>query len=312
MAHKKSKQTSKFTSQTPSELESLLDSKFEEKLSCFKTEFKNEFKTEILVEFREMLETVVAKRELGGKGATDSPMSSNSKTPQNNALPPPPGWPPLASPWPMAGQSSIESQACIPPTTSMIVPRQYKIDLPKFNGENFRGWLLKLLHYFKAERVPDDSRVRVAMLGLEGDALEWHQYLINTKGDLNDLPWATYVDAMWDRFASAEFTNPLAQSVALKHTNIVAEFYREFVSIFNLMNMSDAQGLSIFTSNLKVEIAKQLQLYRPQTLNQGFLYAKILEDNMDPTQKDHLLAAPPTLLPPHPCNLPQCISVKSQ
>ncbi|OMO84091.1 hypothetical protein CCACVL1_11001 [Corchorus capsularis] len=163
MAHKESKQTSKSTSQTPSELESLLDSKFEEKLSSFKTEFKNEFKLEILTEFHEMLETVVAKRELAGKGATDSPMSSNSKPPKNDAPPPPPGWPPLASPWPMAGQFLTESQAWIPPTTSMIVPRQYKLNLPKFNGENFRGWLFKLLQYFEAERVPDDSRVRVAM-----------------------------------------------------------------------------------------------------------------------------------------------------
>ncbi|OMO52118.1 Retroviral aspartyl protease [Corchorus olitorius] len=77
------------------------------------------------------------------------------------------------------------------------------------------------------------------------DALEWQQYLINTMGDINALPWTNYATAMRERFASNEFSDPLAELVALKHT-----------------------GLSIFTGNLKVEVARQLKLYRPQTLNQ--------------------------------------------
>ncbi|OMO53052.1 Retrotransposon gag protein [Corchorus olitorius] len=241
-----------------------------------------------MTEFREMLEIVVAKRDLSNKGVEQSPMSGTNSTPpppKNNAPQPPPGWTPRVPPWPTTGQSSNDSHTWIPHTTSLIVPRQYKIDLPKFNGENFRGWVLKLHQYFEAERVPDDSRIRVAMLGLEGDALEWHQYLINTMGDINAVPWTNYATAMRERFASDEFSDPLAELVALKHTGTVTEFYRDFVSIFDLMNMSDSQGLSIFTGNLKVEVARQLKLYRPQTLNQGYLYAKILEDNMDPSPK---------------------------
>ncbi|OMP14269.1 hypothetical protein COLO4_00110 [Corchorus olitorius] len=78
-------------------------------------------------------------------------------------------------------QSASGSQGWTPSTNSLVLSRHYKVDLPKFDGENFRGWLLKLQQYFKAEIVLEEAKIGVTMLGLEGDALEWNQYLLNTK-----------------------------------------------------------------------------------------------------------------------------------
>ncbi|OMO87062.1 hypothetical protein COLO4_20814 [Corchorus olitorius] len=111
-----------------------------------------------MAEFCEMLETVVAKRDLAAKDMTDSPMSSNSKPPQNKAPPPAPGWP-LAS-----------------FSTAMAYGR---VDFHRISGLDSSNHL--------------------------------HDCSQTIQGDLNDLSWATYVEAMRERIASAEFTNPLAQ-----------------------------------------------------------------------------------------------------
>ncbi|OMO94423.1 Retrotransposon gag protein [Corchorus olitorius] len=254
MAHKDGSKKGSTTPQPSTDVETIVDDKL--------ATFRSEFKSELLFEFREMLEAVLAKQQPTGK-AVESPLSVDNNTP------PPPGWPPQVPPWPYTVPSSSSPQNWVPPTYSWVLPRQYKIDLPKFNGENFRGWYLKLQPYFEVERVPDEAKVMVTTLSLEGDALEWHQYFTNTQPNANLVTWSAYLSAMREHFASEEYLDPLAELVGLKHTGTVTEFYKEFIPIFNLLKMSDAQGLNFFSGNLKDHIASQLIRYKPQTLHQA-------------------------------------------
>lgn len=59
-----------------------------------------------------------------------------------------------------------------------------RLECPKFDGTDFRGWWTKLEQYFKAEEVPDVSKVRLVMLNLEGRALEWHHFYSQQNGGL--------------------------------------------------------------------------------------------------------------------------------
>lgn len=45
----------------------------------------------------------------------------------------------------------------------------HKLECPKFDSFNFRGWWSKLEQYFEAEGVTDTSKVRIAMLHLKGE-----------------------------------------------------------------------------------------------------------------------------------------------
>ncbi|KAL4273977.1 hypothetical protein GQ457_13G017000 [Hibiscus cannabinus] len=63
----------------------------------------------------------------------------------------------------------------------------YRLLWPNFDGNGFQDWYLKLEQYFEAESVPDSAKIRVVMLHFEGKGLQWHQFLIKSYGDLNQM-----------------------------------------------------------------------------------------------------------------------------
>lgn len=44
----------------------------------------------------------------------------------------------------------------------------HKLECPQFDASDFRGWWVKLEQYFEAEGIPDQSKVCIVMLHLEG------------------------------------------------------------------------------------------------------------------------------------------------
>lgn len=51
-------------------------------------------------------------------------------------------------------------------------PHSNTLQCPKFNRTNFRGLCSKLEQYFEADGVANNAKVRIAMLHLEGRALD--------------------------------------------------------------------------------------------------------------------------------------------
>ena len=76
------------------------------------------------------------------------------------------------------------------------------------------------------------------------------------------------------RFGENEYTDPMLDMVSLKQTSSVEEFYKEFKSLFNLLQLTDEYALSIFLNNLKPEISKSLRLFHPKTLTHALNLAK--------------------------------------
>lgn len=54
-----------------------------------------------------------------------------------------------------------------------------KLDVPIFKGEereNPFGWFNRVERYFVVNRFPEKDKIDAAVLCLEGEALEWHQW----------------------------------------------------------------------------------------------------------------------------------------
>jgi hypothetical protein len=67
-----------------------------------------------------------------------------------------------------------------------------KIDFPRFDGKKMKEWLYKCDQFFALDATPDDSRVRLASIHLEGPALQWHVNYMKSK--FNTYPsWTEYV-----------------------------------------------------------------------------------------------------------------------
>ena len=82
---------------------------------------------------------------------------------------------------------------------------------------------------------------------------------------------------MPNRFSDNEFTDPMLEIVSLKQTASVEEFYEEFESLLNLLNLPDDYALSIFIGNLKPDLSRPVRLFYPKTLTHAFNLAKQLE-----------------------------------
>ncbi|MBA0877176.1 hypothetical protein Goshw_026752 [Gossypium schwendimanii] len=96
-----------------------------------------------------------------------------------------------------------------------------RLECPKFDGDDFRGWWTKLEQYFEAEGIPDGSKVRMAMLNLEGRALEWHHFYSQRNGGLQMLSWSTYIKSLQDRFGCGPFGDPMRElNFSLKSNNV--------------------------------------------------------------------------------------------
>ncbi|KAL0293778.1 UNVERIFIED_CONTAM: hypothetical protein Scaly_2574900 [Sesamum calycinum] len=67
-----------------------------------------------------------------------------------------------------------------------------RIEFPRFSGEDFSGWIYKCDQFFQVyKNTPDELKVRLASIHMEGDALRWHKKYMKTQ---NPAPvWDEYV-----------------------------------------------------------------------------------------------------------------------
>lgn len=78
-----------------------------------------------------------------------------------------------------------------------------RLECPKFDGTDFRGWWAKLERFFEAEGTPEASKVCTMMLSLEGRALEWSHFYARRNGGICMLTWADYARFLQGRFGSS-------------------------------------------------------------------------------------------------------------
>lgn len=112
------------------------------------------------------------------------------------------------------------------------------------------------------------------MLYMEGKTLDWHHFFSQRQGGLQMLSWETYARGLQERFGSSNFTDPMTELVTLKQQGTVDLFHDQFVSILNQLHLPEPYALSIFISNLKVEVGQYLRLFKPQTLVEAYMLAK--------------------------------------
>lgn len=155
--------------------------------------------------------------------------------------------------------------------------RNSKLDYPRFDGVDFRGWWSKLEQLFEADGIMDQDKVGTVMFHLEGKALDWHHFFSQSHGGIQMLSWDTYARGLQEKFNSFNFTEPMAELVTFKKQGSVDQFHDQFVSILNQLHLHEPYTLSIFISNLKVEIGQYLRLFKPQTLLEAFMLARQVE-----------------------------------
>ncbi|KAK4427857.1 hypothetical protein Salat_1554700 [Sesamum alatum] len=79
-----------------------------------------------------------------------------------------------------------------------------RIEFPRFCGQDFRGWLYKCNQFFQLfSNIPDDSKVKLASIHLDGEALRWHTKFMAARDSESVVKWEEYVQEMEVQFGGA-------------------------------------------------------------------------------------------------------------
>lgn len=96
-----------------------------------------------------------------------------------------------------------------------------KMEFQKFDKGDPRGWILKVEKYFCYYQTPEELKVDVASMYLEGEALDLFAW-INLERFI--LYWGELVKALQENFGPAEFQNPDEHLCGVKQTSSIQEY----------------------------------------------------------------------------------------
>lgn len=102
-----------------------------------------------------------------------------------------------------------------------------KVELPNFNGSDPLGWVRCAEQYFQVQCTPEDTKVSLAMVCMEGHAIHWMSWRRDKKPALS---WAELRDEVLTRFGSALASSPFEELAAVKQTGSIEEYIQAFVA----------------------------------------------------------------------------------
>ncbi|GMI67486.1 hypothetical protein HRI_000417900 [Hibiscus trionum] len=165
-------------------LDGSIDAKMEAKFGEFRTQIGEDFRKMLEVAMGKKVEPVihenVAQGWIMGPGILGTGPSTSEKGNQDEVF--------------ITGEK--EAPRVTPEQPQQTGNLTYKLPCPKFDGSDFRGWHSKLEQFFEAEAVPEQSKIRLVMIHLEGKALQWHQFVINSHGGAGEMTWTEYFSLM--------------------------------------------------------------------------------------------------------------------
>ncbi|RWV90986.1 hypothetical protein GW17_00046764 [Ensete ventricosum] len=101
------------------------------------------------------------------------------------------------------GESSERSQEKEGQASDVMQPRM-RVDFPRWEEGGLTGWLSHVERYFRYHRTPEASMVDIVVIHLEGDAIQWYNWLEYTQG----VPtWIQFKSGLLNRFGLTEYEN---------------------------------------------------------------------------------------------------------
>jgi len=167
-----------------------------------------------------------------------------------------------------------------------IVAKGPNLQFPEFDGQDSDGWIRKAEKYFEMVGVPNEDRVKIAVMYIKGKAeFCWRGIGANSA----QLPWHQFTRMVGDRFNEVSSYEIIGQFHTLKQTGSVSDYVDKFEELMGLVrrnnpSLSEAYFTHSFVSGLKEYIQHHLQCHKPTSLTQAYWFAKRLEQ-ANPTPK---------------------------
>jgi len=152
-----------------------------------------------------------------------------------------------------------------------------RIDFPRFNGENVNQWIYQCENYFLIDKTPEEFKVQLALVHLEGKALQWHTTLMNSDLDMDAPSWPGFTKSLKDRFGAIG-DDPMVALMCLRQKTSVDAYHEEFDSIISRLKLANDHILSCFLGGLKQDIQMMVRMFQPTSLQHAFTLAITYEE----------------------------------
>lgn len=119
-----------------------------------------------------------------------------------------------------------------------------RIEFPRFSGSNIASWFYQVEHYFEIDRISDDAKLKVAVIHLKGEALQWYQEYMkiqSKKGRM--MSCSEYVATLQARFDEELYGDPIFELKNLHQEGSFPEYQSRFNALLHrvqlIENVSD-------------------------------------------------------------------------
>jgi Ty3 transposon capsid-like protein/Zinc knuckle len=173
--------------------------------------------------------------------------------------------------------------AIIPVSTSQNAPKPPKPDTYDGNMRtNVETWLFQLSQYFTVARVADAERVPFAVTFLRENALTWWRSDSMRREQQHESPittWKEFESVFRTRFQPVDQSNQARLRLTrLQQERSVAAYNGVFLRELQMINdMSVADQILHYTNGLKREVAKEVALKDPKSVDEAMIMAQRYE-----------------------------------
>ncbi|GJS89213.1 gypsy/ty3 retroelement polyprotein [Tanacetum coccineum] len=107
--------------------------------------------------------------------------------------------------------------------------RLTKLEFPKFNGDDVKGWIYRCNQFFQLDNVAENQKVRIASIHLHDKALDWHRNFERRNGLEN-----------------------------LRQTSTIKVYQDHFDALLSKVDITESHAISMFLAGMNTDIAMMM------------------------------------------------------
>jgi hypothetical protein len=126
--------------------------------------------------------------------------------------------------------------------------------------------------------MPETSRVEIASIHLEGEAVQWYDWFEASRGTPT---WAAFVEGLLVRFGPSAFEDVDGELAKIRQTSFVNEYQSRFERLANrARDWYEQQLIGTFVEGLRSDIRREVKTYQPRTIVAAFSFAQVQEEKL--------------------------------
>ncbi|KAJ9547857.1 hypothetical protein OSB04_020400 [Centaurea solstitialis] len=153
-----------------------------------------------------------------------------------------------------------------------------KVELPMFDGDDPVGWITRAEIYFDVQGTPENIKVKLAKLSMEGATIHWFNLLWETT---ENLTWMKFKQALIERYGGRQSVNPFEELKDLHQSRSVDDYITEFEYVSSQVSrLPEEQYLGYFLGGLRSEIRVKVRTFNPLNRIQAMKIARDVESEL--------------------------------